>query len=65
MLVMFLTCPSKNRIGARVSKSQISADPFRRAAAMNLPVGSNFAKMALAKREVWTAVGWESVNGSL
>jgi len=64
MLVTAFTWPSSHRIGARVSRSHISAEPLLRAAAMNLPVGSNLAKRAPAKREVWIAVGWERVNGS-
>lgn len=63
-LVIFLTCPSSHLIGARVSRSHISTEPFARAAAMNLPVGSNFENVAPANREVCTAVGCESVNGS-
>lgn len=64
MLVMAFTWPSSQRIGARVSRSHISVEPLLRAAAMNLPVGSNLAKRAPAKREVWIAVGWERVKGS-
>ena len=64
ILVTALTWPSSHRIGARVSRSHISVEPLLRAAAMNLPVGSNFAKRAPAKREVWIAVGCERVKGS-
>ena len=57
MLVTAFTWPSSHLMGARVSRSQITAEPLLRAAAMNLPVGSNLEKRAPAKREVWIAVG--------
>lgn len=59
MLVITLTCPSKLRIGALVSRSHISTAPVGRAAATNRPDGSNLAKDAPAKREVCIVVGCE------
>lgn len=52
ILVTPLTCPSNHRMGARVSRSQISAEPIARPAAMNLPVVSKRAICAPAKSEV-------------
>ena len=62
ILVIVLTWPSNDLIGARVSKSHISTAPVGRAAATNRPEGSNLASEAPAYSEVWTAVGWEMVK---
>jgi hypothetical protein len=60
--VIGLTCPSNERMGERVSKSQISTAPVGRAAATNRPEVSNFARVAPAKSEVWIAVGCEMLK---
>ncbi len=39
--------------------------PFCLPAAIQRPVGSNLAKRAVAKREVWIADGWVIWNGSV
>jgi hypothetical protein len=62
MLVMGLTCPSRERMGERVSRSQISRVPDGRAAATKRPEESNLASVAVAKSEVWIAVGWEMLK---
>lgn len=51
-LVKALTCPSRQRIGARVSRSHISAEPLGRPAATYRPVGSYLANEAPAMRAV-------------
>ena len=56
-LVMPLTWPSSHRTVVRVSRSQIQAEPSGRPAAMKRPEGSNLAKDAWARKDVWTAVG--------
>ena len=50
--MIVFTWPSNDRIGALVSRSHISTAPVGRAAATNRPVGSNFARLAPANREV-------------
>jgi len=53
IFVMAFTCPSNQRMGARVSRSHICTEKVKRTAeAMKRPVGSNFANEAPANREV-------------
>ena len=56
-LVMPLTCPSSQRTAARVSRSQIAAEPSVRPAATYRPEGSKRASEACEGRDVCTAVG--------
>lgn len=56
-LVMPLTWPSSQRTAARVSRSQIAAEPSLRPAATKRPEQSNLASEHWEGREAWTAVG--------
>ena len=65
ILVRGFTCPSSHLIAFFESMSQINADPWCWAVAMNLPEGSKRANIAFAEREVCTAVGYCIVRGSV
>ena len=57
-LVIFLTCPSRYRTGARVSSAQTSASPSGLPPAIQRPEGSNRANDAPEGSAASTAVGY-------
>ena len=65
ILVRGFTCPSSHLIAFFVSMSQIKADPWCCAVAINLPEGSKRANIAFAERDVCTAVGYCIIRGSV